>query len=61
LQHRSSVRGLNSCPQVLVQWSAMPEELATWENVQDLQQQFPNAAVWGHPAGLAGGNVSITE
>lgn len=61
LQHRSSVRGLNSCPQVLVQWSAMPEELATWENVQDLQQQFPNAAVWGHPACLVGGNVSITE
>jgi hypothetical protein len=40
---------------VLVQWSFMPEELATWEDVENLRQQFPDAAVWGHPASLAGG------
>jgi hypothetical protein len=29
----------------------MPEELATWEDVEDLRRQFPNAAVWGQSAG----------
>lgn len=55
LQRRTVARGGQSSEQILVQWSHMPVELATWEFAQDLQQQFPHAAVWGQPADLAGG------
>jgi hypothetical protein len=61
LQRRTVARGGQSSEQILVQWSHMPVELATWEFTQDLQQQFPHAAVWGQPADLAGGNVSEAE
>lgn len=36
----------------------MPLALATWEDEQALQQQFPYAAVWGQPASLAGGMLA---
>ncbi|WVZ96943.1 hypothetical protein U9M48_042522 [Paspalum notatum var. saurae] len=58
LGRRTVTRGRDSVPQVLVQWSQMPESLATWEDTQALKQQFPRAAVWGHPASQDGGNVS---
>jgi hypothetical protein len=61
LQRHQIFKDDKSVQQVLVQWSFMPEELATWEDVENLQQQFPDATVWGHPAFLAGGNVSNTD
>jgi hypothetical protein len=48
---------VQSSEQILVQWSHMPVELATWEFTQDLQQQFSHAVVWGQRADLVGGNV----
>lgn len=58
IQRRTVTQGMSPCSQVLVQWSHMPLALATWEDEQALQQQFPYAAVWGQPASLAGGDVS---
>lgn len=34
--------------QVLVKWSSLPTELATWENLGSLHQRFPAAPAWGH-------------
>jgi hypothetical protein len=58
LQRRTVMHGVNPCAQILVKWTHMPKELATWEDVEDLRQQFPRAAVWGQPAFLGGRNVS---
>jgi hypothetical protein len=58
LQRRTVMHGVNPGAQILVKWTHMPEELATWEDVEDLLQQFPRAAVWGQPALLGGRNVS---
>lgn len=60
LQHRTVMKGLQACAQVLVQWSHMSPELATWEDIQDLRQQFPYAPVWGQTASLPGG-MSVTQ
>jgi len=34
--------------QSLIQWSQSPPELATWEPLLPLRQQFPRAPAWGH-------------
>ncbi|WVZ95473.1 hypothetical protein U9M48_041234 [Paspalum notatum var. saurae] len=60
LDRRSVTQGVDSVLQVLVQWSHMPESLATWEDADALQQQFPRAAVWSQAASQGGGNVSIS-
>lgn len=60
LQCRSVARGAHQVSQVLVKWSHIPESLATWEDKVALQQQFPEAAVWGQPA-RQGGDVSTAD
>jgi hypothetical protein len=45
-------------PQVLIKWSNMSPELATWEDQEALCQQFPHAAAWGQAAAQAQGDVS---
>jgi len=57
LQRRSINRGMSRVSQVLIKWSHVPASLATWEDAEALRQQFPNAAVWGHPASPEGGGV----
>lgn len=57
LQKRSVTRGVHQKTQVLIKWSHVPESLATWEDLEGLRQQFPAAAVWGHPASQEGGGV----
>ncbi|WVZ80006.1 LOW QUALITY PROTEIN: hypothetical protein U9M48_027524 [Paspalum notatum var. saurae] len=44
---RTVTRGRDSVPQVLVQWSQMPESLATWEDIEALKQRFPRAGMSG--------------
>jgi hypothetical protein len=61
LQHRTVARGTTACAQILVKWTHMPAELATWEDVAELRQQFPRAAVWGQPAFKEGGNVGLHQ
>ena len=52
---RSVMHGVRSVVQLLIKWSHVPASLATWEDALTLQQQFPNAAVWGQPAAQEGG------
>ncbi|WVZ49086.1 hypothetical protein U9M48_000467 [Paspalum notatum var. saurae] len=44
--------------QVLIKWSHLPVELATWENLVPLKQRFPNAPAWGQAGFQGGGNVT---
>jgi hypothetical protein len=57
LQHRWT-DGLHPTEQGLVQWSHMPPELATWEPLVALRQQFPRAPARGHAGSEGEGNVS---
>jgi hypothetical protein len=57
LSHCMVTRGNTPIPQVLIQWSQLPEQLLTWEDQQALQQFFPDAPAWGQ-AEFKGGNVS---
>jgi len=58
LPHRVIVRGINQVVQCLIQWSQVLASLATWEDLEALHQQFPQAVVWGQPACQGRGNVS---
>jgi hypothetical protein len=46
--------------QVLIQWSSLPSESATWEDYHVFQRRFPMAAVWGQPVSQ-GGEPVITQ
>lgn len=43
-------RGRTAVPHGLVQWTGMPADLATWENIGELRQRFPSAPAWGQAA-----------
>jgi hypothetical protein len=51
-------RGSSQVMQVLVQWSEMPEDLATWDDQDALKQLLPEAPAWGQAGLKGGGNVS---
>jgi hypothetical protein len=53
--------GAHPVEQALVEWSHMPPALATWESVEQLQQQFPRAPAWGQAVSEDRGNVSAPE
>jgi hypothetical protein len=55
LQHRLGSSTGKQVPQVRVQWSNWPPELATWENLEDLRQRFPAAPAWGQATSQGGG------
>lgn len=40
-------RGKTVVPYVLIKWTGMPTELATWENLCQLKSRFPHAPAWG--------------
>ena len=44
--------------QVLIQWSGLAAEAATWEDYDVLKNRFPDAPAWGHAATQEGGIVS---
>ena len=46
LQRRMVQQGNAAAPQVLIQWSNLPEDCATWEDYYVLRQRFPDAAIW---------------
>jgi hypothetical protein len=60
LSKRMVVRGRRSIKQVLIKWSALPEALATWEDMEALRQCFPWAPAWGQAASKGGGDVNTT-
>ena len=58
LQRRLYHRGSSTVPQLLIKWSGVDFELATWEDADYIVQQFPGAPAWGH-AVSQGGSVSV--
>jgi hypothetical protein len=41
-----------------VQWSPLPQSLATWEDLEALRQRFPSAPAWGQASAQGEGTVS---
>jgi hypothetical protein len=56
LQKRVINRRLHSVPQVLVKWSTLLDSLATWEDMEDVKQRFPQSPAWGQ-AGFKGRDI----
>jgi hypothetical protein len=44
--------------QLLIQWTGMGKELATWEDEQELKTKFPAASAWGQAESKEEGNVT---
>jgi hypothetical protein len=61
LQQRVLRRGHRTVVQGLVQWSGTTADQATWENLDALNQQFPQAPAWGQAEIQEGGNVNDLE
>jgi hypothetical protein len=59
LQRRLHPRRAGAVPQLLIKWSGLDEDLATWEDEEAIRQQFPAAPAWGHAASQGGEGVSI--
>jgi hypothetical protein len=58
LQTRGITKGHRFVQQVLVEWSGLPRDLATWEDLEALRQCFPFAPAWGQAGFQGGGNVT---
>ncbi|XBI49267.1 hypothetical protein VPH35_112861 [Triticum aestivum] len=43
---------------VQIQWTGLPSSWSTWENKQQVMQEFPNASAWGQAVPEAEGNVT---
>jgi hypothetical protein len=46
LDHRLTKKGSATATQVLVKWSNVLKEMATWEDYYILKDRFPDVAVW---------------
>jgi hypothetical protein len=57
LERRLVKKGGQATPQVLVRWSGIPIEPATWEDYYVLKRRFPDALVWGQTSSGEGGGV----
>lgn len=47
-------KGNNAIPQVLVQWSGLQADSATWEDWYNIKERFPEVEAWGQ-ASIRGG------
>lgn len=47
LRRKLIKHGKSAIPYGLVQWSGLPESLATWENLRQLKHRFPVSPAWG--------------
>jgi hypothetical protein len=57
LERREYIRGMIRTNQVLIQWTGMAPNLATWEVENELKTKYPLAPAWGQAAGKEGENV----
>ena len=57
LNRRLVKKGDSAITQVLVKWSGLSSEMATWEDYYVLKERFPAAPAWGHAGTQRGGNV----
>lgn len=60
LQKHIVSNNLSPVTQGLIKWSGLDISLATWEDLEALQQRFPRAPAWGQAGSYQGGNVSTT-
>jgi hypothetical protein len=44
---------------VLIRWSELPNELASWEDYEALKQKFPSVYAWGQAVFEGEGNVRV--
>jgi hypothetical protein len=58
LDRRLVRKGSQAVPQVLIQWSDIPKEAATWEDYYVVKNRFPDAVAWGQADIEAGGVVT---
>ncbi|XP_073358271.1 uncharacterized protein [Aegilops tauschii subsp. strangulata] len=58
LDRRLVKKGNAAHLQVLIKWSNVPVEAATWEDYEVLKVKFPDAPAWGHAGSQGEGNVS---
>jgi hypothetical protein len=59
LQTRMHQRGHRSVQQLLIKWSDLDDELATWEDAKAIKERFPAAPAWGQ-AGTQGGGGEMS-
>ena len=47
IERRLVEKGNNAVPQVLITWTGLPQDLATWEDYHVVKERFPKAPAWG--------------
>jgi hypothetical protein len=52
--------GSTQVNQVLIRWSELPKELASWEDYESLKQKFPSTPTWGQATSEGEGSVSAS-
>jgi hypothetical protein len=57
LNRRMVRKGNNAIVQVLVKWTGLPADAATWEDYEVVKVRFPTAHAWGQASFDAGGDV----
>ena len=58
LDRRLVKKGNSALLQVLIKWSSLSADMATWEDYDVLRVRFPGASAWGQIDNRAGGSVS---
>jgi hypothetical protein len=58
LDRRLMKKGNAALPQVLIKWTNLPEDTATWEDWETLKARFPIVSSWGQATSSAGGPVT---
>jgi hypothetical protein len=61
LQRRQMQTHTGVVPQLLIQWTDWPEELATWEDEAAIIARFPEVAAWGQAVTEGGENVMTSN
>jgi hypothetical protein len=47
--------------QVLIKWSSLPTDHATWQDYEVLKHRFPFAPAWGQAVSPEGGTVTAGD
>ena len=61
IERRLVKKGNNAVPQVLITWTGLPHDSATWEDYHVVKEHFPKAPAWGQAETAAGGDVTAQE
>ncbi|WVZ79457.1 hypothetical protein U9M48_027033 [Paspalum notatum var. saurae] len=58
---RVITHGSSPTSELLIQWSALPSSMTTWEQEEDVIRRFPYSAAWGQADFRGGGSVRTLE